>query len=82
LTVDRTPWTGDQPEARPVPTHRTTQKIADTRPCLDWDSNPLSQFSSGRRQYVPQTARPLGPAVAVFNYEIRWGLQHLLQVQI
>jgi hypothetical protein len=26
-----------------------------------------SQCSSGRRQYVPQTARPLGPAVNVIN---------------
>jgi hypothetical protein len=24
-TVDRTPWTGDQPVARPLPTHRTAQ---------------------------------------------------------
>jgi hypothetical protein len=24
-TVGRTPWTGDQPAARPLPTHRTTQ---------------------------------------------------------
>jgi hypothetical protein len=24
-TVDRTPWTGDQPVARPLPTLRTTQ---------------------------------------------------------
>jgi hypothetical protein len=24
-TVGRTPWTGDQPVARPPPTHRTTQ---------------------------------------------------------
>jgi hypothetical protein len=24
-TVSRTPWTGDQPVARPLPTHRTTQ---------------------------------------------------------
>jgi hypothetical protein len=24
-TVDRTPWTGDEPVARPQPTHRTTQ---------------------------------------------------------
>jgi hypothetical protein len=24
-TVCRTPWTGDQPVARPLPTHRTTQ---------------------------------------------------------
>jgi hypothetical protein len=25
-TVGRTPWTGDQPVSRPLPTHRTTQK--------------------------------------------------------
>jgi hypothetical protein len=24
-TVGRTPWTGDEPVARPLPTHRTTQ---------------------------------------------------------
>jgi hypothetical protein len=24
-TVDRTPWAGDQPVERPLPTHRTTQ---------------------------------------------------------
>jgi hypothetical protein len=24
-TIGRTPWTGDQPVARPLPTHRTTQ---------------------------------------------------------
>jgi hypothetical protein len=24
-TVGRTPWTGDQPVARPLPTHKTTQ---------------------------------------------------------
>jgi len=24
-TLGRTPWTGGQPDARPVPTHRTTQ---------------------------------------------------------
>jgi hypothetical protein len=25
-TIGRTPWTGDQPVARPLPTHRTTRK--------------------------------------------------------
>jgi hypothetical protein len=49
-TVGRTPWTGDQPNARPLPTHRTAQKNADTHPCLKWDSNPRSQCSSGQRQ--------------------------------
>jgi hypothetical protein len=24
-TIGRTPWTGDQPVARPLPIHRTTQ---------------------------------------------------------
>jgi hypothetical protein len=33
-TVGRTAWTGDQPVARPLPTHR--------HPCLEWDSNPWS----------------------------------------
>jgi hypothetical protein len=40
--VGRTPWTGDQPVARPPPTHRTTQtknKHTETS-CLEWDSNP------------------------------------------
>jgi hypothetical protein len=38
----RTPWTGDQPVAWPLPTHR--------HPCLEWDSNTRSQPSSERRQ--------------------------------
>jgi hypothetical protein len=36
-----------------------------THPCLEWNSNPRSQCSSGRRQYVPQTARPLEPATSI-----------------
>jgi hypothetical protein len=42
-TVGRTPWTGDQPVARPLPTYRTTEtqnKRAHKHPCLEWDSNP------------------------------------------
>jgi hypothetical protein len=55
LTVGRTPWTGNQPDATPLPIHRTTQhrKNADTHPCLEWDSNPWPQCSSGRRQLCP-----------------------------
>jgi hypothetical protein len=54
--LDRNPLTGDRPDARPLPTEdNTTQKNADIHPCLEWDSNPRSQCSSGRRQYVPQT---------------------------
>jgi len=53
----RTPWTGDQTDAKPLSTQKnTTQKNADTYPCPKRDSNPRAQCSSGRRQYVPQTA--------------------------
>jgi hypothetical protein len=54
-TVGRTPWTGDQPVARPLPTHRTTQtqnKCTQTS-MFEWDSNPRSQLSSERRQFMP-----------------------------
>jgi hypothetical protein len=40
-TVSRTPWTGDQPVARPLPTHRTqtqNKRTQYTHPCLRWDS--------------------------------------------
>jgi hypothetical protein len=30
--------------------------------CLEWDSNPWSLRSSERRQFIPQTARPLWSA--------------------
>jgi hypothetical protein len=49
-----TPWTGDNPDARPIPSQdNTTQKNADTHPCPGRNSNLRSQCSSGRRQYVP-----------------------------
>jgi hypothetical protein len=47
-TVGRTPWTGDRPVARPLPTRRITQtqnKHTHRRPCLERDSNPRSQRS-------------------------------------
>jgi len=57
---------GDWPITRSVPSQDSiTQKNADTRPCLEWDLNPRSQRLSGRRQYVPQTARPLGPVFSI-----------------
>jgi hypothetical protein len=52
----RTPWTRDQPFARPLPTHRTTQtqnKRTHKHPYSKWNSNPRSQRSSGRRQFMP-----------------------------
>jgi hypothetical protein len=37
-TFGRTSWTGDRPDARPLPLQdNTTQKNADTHPCLEWD---------------------------------------------
>jgi hypothetical protein len=54
FTVGRTPWTSDQPIARPLPTHRTTQtqnNCTHTHPCLKWDSNPRSQCSRERREF-------------------------------
>jgi hypothetical protein len=50
--------------------HGTTQhrKFADTHPCLEWDSNPRSQCSSGRGQYVPQIS--LGQAFG--NVEVNF----------
>jgi hypothetical protein len=62
-TVGMTPWTGDQPVARPLPIHRTTQRInAYRHPCFEWDWNPRFQCSSERRQFMPEPARPLWPA--------------------
>jgi hypothetical protein len=43
-TVGRTPWTGDRPVARPLPTHRTTQ----TR-------NKRTQTSGPRVEFKPAT---------------------------
>jgi hypothetical protein len=55
-TAGRTPWTGDQPVARPLPTQRTTQtenkRTQYRHPYLKWDSNPRFQRSSERRQFI------------------------------
>jgi hypothetical protein len=55
FTFGKTPWTGDEPVARPLPTYRTTQtqnKSIHRHPCLEWDSNPRSQCSRGQRQFM------------------------------
>jgi hypothetical protein len=74
-TVCRTPWTGDRPNSKTLPTQvNTTQKNADTHPCLEWDLNPRSQRSSGRRQYMPQTVRSSGTGGEIRNaYKILVG---------
>jgi hypothetical protein len=51
-TVGRSPWTGHQPVARPLPTHNTNRINAHRHTCLEWDSNP-SQCSSERRRFMP-----------------------------
>jgi hypothetical protein len=52
------PWTGDQPVARPLPTHRL--------PCLEWDSNPRAQ-----RQFVPPRCRQVRGFVTASNAHFR-----------
>jgi hypothetical protein len=56
-TVGRIPWTGDQPVARILPIHRKTKtqnkRTQYGHPCLELDSNPRSQLSSERRQFMP-----------------------------
>jgi hypothetical protein len=54
-TEGRTPWTSDKPVARPLPIHRTiqTNKRIHRHPRLEGDSNPRSQCSSERRQFMP-----------------------------
>jgi hypothetical protein len=57
--VGKTPWTGDQPVARPLPTQRIAQhRINEHRhPCLEQDLNPRPQCSRGENSsYV----RPRG----------------------
>jgi hypothetical protein len=58
-TVGRTPWTGDQPVTIHLHTHRIN---AHKPPCLEWDSNRLSQSLSVQSQFMPLTALPLWSA--------------------
>jgi hypothetical protein len=51
-TFGRTPWPGDQPDIRPLPTQdNTTQKHADTHPCPKQDSNLRSQCGKVKYQH-------------------------------
>jgi hypothetical protein len=74
-TVGRTPYAGDQHIARPLLIHRIN---AHRHPCFKWDLNPRSQCLSGRRQFIPYTARPLwsaphpsSPTKCLSRYTIR-----------
>jgi hypothetical protein len=63
-TEGRTPWTEISPsQGRYL--YRTTQTQNKRKhPCLEWDSNPRSQCSSGRGRFMPYTARPLWSALS------------------
>jgi hypothetical protein len=39
--------------------HKHRINDTDIRVCLEWDSNPRSQSSRGRRRFMPQTSRPV-----------------------
>jgi hypothetical protein len=70
FTDGRTPWTEDQPVARPLPEHRPTQtqnKLTNRHPCLEWVSKSRSRCSSERRQFMLQTPRLLWYANLVFT---------------
>jgi hypothetical protein len=41
-----------------------TQNKHKQTPCLEWDSNKLSQYSSGRKHFTPQTALDVGECSA------------------
>jgi hypothetical protein len=60
-TVGRTPWTRDEPVARPLTTHRTTKtqnkRTQTNMPRVGFE--PMTQCLSGRKQFMPYTARPL-----------------------
>jgi hypothetical protein len=68
-TVGRTPWTGDQPVARPLPTHRTTQIL----------NNRTQTFMSrvGFEPTIPafkraKTVEALDCAATVISLRSRW----------
>jgi hypothetical protein len=55
-TCGTIPWMGWRPVVRVYlyTHHSTTQKDADTHRCLEWNSNPWSQCSSGQDQHNRQ----------------------------
>jgi hypothetical protein len=56
-------WGISLSEGRYLHTEQRKHRInTRSHPCLDWNSNPRPQYESGRRQFMPQTARPLWSA--------------------
>jgi hypothetical protein len=83
-TVGKTPWTGDQPVTRPLPTHRTTQtqnRCTQTHPWLEWDSNPGPQCLSGRRLFLLQTEQPPWPALCLMVVNINGVLRSSIHLR-
>jgi hypothetical protein len=54
-TVGRTLWRGiSSPQCRYLHTdEHTHRRNAHRHPCLEWNSNPQSQCSNGRRRFMP-----------------------------
>jgi hypothetical protein len=81
FTDVRTPWTGDQLVARPLPKHRKTHTHF-KYPCPEWDSNPRFRLPSDRRQFMPQTARQPWPPISVIMYLfIHWHIKLQIGIQ-
>jgi hypothetical protein len=76
----RNPWTWDQPVSRPLPTYRTTQtQNKHTQTSMpSMGSNPRSQYSSERRQFMPLITRLLWSAASNI-WVIYWYTRKLLQ---
>jgi hypothetical protein len=52
-------------------TQNNTNRIkAHRHPCLKWDSKPRLQCSSGRRRFMPETARPLRSALLSLLFSV------------
>jgi hypothetical protein len=71
-TVGKTPWTGDQLVASPLPAQRTVEiQNKGTQASMPWrDSNSQPQCLRGRRQFMPQPALPLRSAILLVLTEI------------
>jgi hypothetical protein len=73
-TDGRNPWTGDQPVARPLPTHRTTQtqnNPTHRHPSLQWDRVELAGGIRWFYGLVPGY-RCRGPGFDSRRYQIFW----------
>jgi len=62
----RTPWTGDQPDPTPIPTHGTTQhrkpQTHTSMHLLGFEPT-IPVFEQLKTVHALQTARPLGPVI-------------------